>query len=79
MVDNIRMEYPISVNRSCNLIHLQKRVYYYQSKGLGDDLLRMLMKVYSPRKRATMKSRRLIFRNYEDEQIYRALDYQVIA
>ena len=44
MVDNIRMEYPISVNRSCTLIHLQKSVYYYQSKGRGDELLRMRMK-----------------------------------
>lgn len=44
MVDNIRMEYPISINRVCSLILLQKSVYYYRSKGRDDEFLRMRMK-----------------------------------
>ena len=35
--------------------------------------------LYSPRKRATMKSRIIRFRDYEDQQIYRKPDCQVIT
>lgn len=44
MVEKIRMEYLISVNRSCSLIQFQKSVYYYKPKGRDDELLRMRMK-----------------------------------
>ena len=35
--------------------------------------------LYSPRKRATMKSRRIKFRDYEDQQVHRESDHQVLA
>ncbi|WP_438272940.1 IS3 family transposase [Zobellia uliginosa] len=43
MVDNIRMEYNISIQRCCKLILLHKSVFYYKAKGRSDELLRMRM------------------------------------
>jgi len=43
------------------------------------DAERSGLEVYSPRKRATMKSRIIRFRDYEDQQIYRKPDCQVIT
>jgi len=42
-------------------------------------LLNSFLLLYSPRKRATMKSRIIRFRDYEDQQIYRKPDCQVIT
>ena len=44
MVEEIRFEYSVSVQRSCSLVLLHRSVYYYKSIGRGDDLLRMRMK-----------------------------------
>lgn len=41
LVENIRMEYNISINRCCNVVLLSKSVYYYRHKGRNDQLLRM--------------------------------------
>jgi len=43
MVENIRMEYNISIQRCCKLILLHKSVFYYRAKGRSDELLRMRM------------------------------------
>src|SRR5690606_20693692 len=44
MVDNIRMEYNISIQRCCKLVLLHKSVFYYKAKGRrSDQLLRMRM------------------------------------
>ncbi|WP_436801491.1 IS3 family transposase [Zobellia uliginosa] len=44
MVDNIRMEYNISIQRRCKLVLLHKSVFYYKAKGRRrDQLLRMPM------------------------------------
>lgn len=43
MVDNIRMEYNISIQRCCKLVLLHKNVFYYKCKGRNDTLLRMRM------------------------------------
>jgi len=43
MVDNIRMEYNISIQRCCKLVLLHKSVFYYKGKGRNDELLRMRM------------------------------------
>lgn len=37
------MEYPISINRCCTILFLQKSVFYYKSKGRNDAYLRMRM------------------------------------
>lgn len=44
MVDNIRMEYNISINRCCSVIMLSKSVFYYKHKGRNDEFLRMRIK-----------------------------------
>lgn len=41
MVDDISMEYNISIKRCCNVVLLSKSVYYYKHKGLNYKLLRM--------------------------------------
>ena len=43
MVDNIRMEYNIIIQRCCKLILLHKSVCYSRAKGRSDELLRMRM------------------------------------
>jgi putative transposase len=43
MVDNIRMEYNISIQRCCKLVLLHKSVFYYRANGRSDELLRMRM------------------------------------
>ena len=44
-----------------------------------EEKIAIVLEVYSPRKRATMKSRIIRFRDYEDQQIYRKPDCQVIT
>ena len=43
MVENIRMEYNISIQRCWKLVLLHKVVFYYRAKGRSDELLRMRM------------------------------------